>query len=55
MPPATGPFQSSVSATRLRKIAIRQKELINVKLIEEQLNKIRGNSKQLLYYVSKLM
>ena len=40
---------------RLRKIAIRQKELINVRLIEEQIKKIRGNAKQLLYYVSKLM
>ena len=40
---------------QLRKIAIRQKELINVRLIEEQIKKIRGNAKQLLYYVSKLM
>ena len=40
---------------RLRKIAIRQKELINVRLIEERIKKIRGNAKQLLYYVSKLM
>ena len=40
---------------RLRKIAIRQKELINVRLIEEQIKKIRGNAKQLLHYVSKLM
>ena len=39
---------------RLRKIAFRQKELINVRLIEEQIKKIRGNAKQLLYYVSKL-
>ena len=40
---------------RLRKIAIRQEELTNVRLIEEQIKKIRGNAKQLLYYVSKLM
>ena len=40
---------------RLRKIAIRQEELINVRLIEKQIKKIRGNAKQLLYYVSKLM
>ena len=40
---------------RLIKIAIRQKELINVRLIEEQIKKIRGSAKQLLYYVSKLM
>ena len=39
----------------LKKIAIRQEELINVGLIEEQIKKIRGNAKQLLYYVSKLM
>ena len=40
---------------RLRKIAILQKELINVRLIEAQIKKIRGNAKQLLYYLSKLM
>ena len=30
-------------------------ERINMRLIEEQIKKIRGNAKQLLYYVSKLM
>ena len=40
---------------RLRRIAIRQEELINVGLIEEQIKKIRGNAKLLLYEVSKLM
>ena len=33
---------------RLGKIAIRQEELINVGLIEEQIKKIKGNAKQLL-------
>ena len=40
---------------RLRKIAHRQEELIDVRLIEEQSKKITGSVKQLLYYVSKLM
>ena len=40
---------------RLTKIPIRRKELINVRLIEKQIKKIRANAKQLLYYVSKLM
>ena len=40
---------------RLRKTAIRQEQLINVRLIEEQIKKIRGSAKQLLHCVSKLM
>ena len=39
MPPATGPYQSSVSAAA-EKDCYRQKELINVRLIEEQIKKI---------------